>query len=288
MSKLFENSLKILEEKSPKYDLNSKNIGIITAADSNVFLGLQMLYTSIKGKIPFTCFDIGLTKEQIKWCVSNNMQLSDYKEEVTNYKGIKGWQTILKPFYMYMSPYEYTIWVDTDCIIVGDLSKSDLIQNKRAFFTKHWLKSPISNSQELYKLYPADSPDININAGVFAFTNKTNKESDILDRYIWMINEMIDTPYVRQLVSAYDEGALVWAIQKTGKLNLITSDSRYNCFCKVTSFVPDTSKYIINPLYIDLNISPTLFFNSLPYNEQYILHFSSLLNNNTKHWVKWT
>jgi hypothetical protein len=99
----------------------------VTATDSNTFIGVQTLFSSIKNKINFLCYDLGLKEEEIAWCKENNLELK--KIELPGCKHIKKWQTYVKPWLVDDSPFEYTVWIDSDCVVVGDLSKSKFIQN---------------------------------------------------------------------------------------------------------------------------------------------------------------
>ena len=48
---LFEHGLNLLENKSKKWTIADLSIGIVTAADKNVFQGLQALFVSVKNLV---------------------------------------------------------------------------------------------------------------------------------------------------------------------------------------------------------------------------------------------
>ena len=70
---VIDQSLPYLEKICSRYTVTDKDVGVVTAADSKFFTGLQLLYTSLKHKVNFCVFDIGLSDHQIKWCKDNDI-----------------------------------------------------------------------------------------------------------------------------------------------------------------------------------------------------------------------
>jgi hypothetical protein len=168
MFELYNQGLLFLEKNTDKFNIKNDDICIISAGDSNVFGGIQALYLSLKNKCNFICYDIGFTEEQIKWANDNGLILK-YLNIVNKYNKNYRWQTWLKSYYIDQTPYEYVLWIDSDCIVVGDLSISEFIKNKKTFFMKHWIKQPLlkKNTKELYEKYPVKELNIDyLNAGI--------------------------------------------------------------------------------------------------------------------------
>lgn len=282
---LYNFGLKYIEANTPSYKIEDPTIGIVTGTDSNTFTGVQTLFASIKNKVNFICYDIGLTNEQLNWSEKNGMNVVKFD---INIKQIDKWQTYLKPFFIKQSPFEYTLWIDSDCIVSGDLTTSDIIMNKTTFFVEHWIQDKFlrKNHPDLYKLYPVKGESTDINAGVFGINKTVNP--DIIDEWIFLVNSAIEDEEIRRLTVHWDEGCLLWAIRKTNNGKLILEDYRYNC---QTDVVPDpnTTMCYRKPFAeITNEIVPSKFFKQVIDSKVLINHFSTCMENNKKYWTRWT
>lgn len=287
---LYKYGLNFLQKATPKYDLKSSTIGVITATDSNTFIGVQTLFSSIKDKINFLCYDLGLKEEEIAWCKENNLELK--KIELPGCKHIKKWQTYVKPWLVDDSPFEYTVWIDSDCVVVGDLSKSKFIQNKESFFIKHWIQQKYltKNSKFLYLNHPVENPSCNyVNAGVFGINKSLNQ--DILDKWKFLLETGFKDKEFLDLIVNWDEGGLNWALQNKDNFKYIHNDYRYNGYA---SFLIDVSRhnfsiYEQKILTLDKSASPSLFFKHVldKSKDFFILHFSTCMENKKKYWGAW-
>jgi hypothetical protein len=292
MKHILEDNLVVLEKYAPQYNLNCKSLGIITAGDSNVFPGIQILHASIKNKINFLCYDIGFTEKQKEWAMHNNL-LTKSIDIPDGHKNIPKWQTYLKPWFLDDSPFEYTLWIDSDCIVVGDLSLVEYVEKRKTFFSQHWIKQNLlkKNSKELYEKFPVKSSYIPcVNAGVFGI-NKLTHYLLIKDWKTLLIKGITEDRQLLKHIAIYDEGALNWAIQNHCTQEDVKNDYRYNCF----SAFEHSPKYELmtdyqqKVLILDgCNFSPNIFFRKILLNQKaYVLHFSTCLNNKRKYWTQW-
>jgi len=288
----FDSSLGILEKYAPKFDLNVDGLGIITAGDSNVFDGIKVLHSSIKHKINFICYDIGFTEQQKSWAAKNQLTIRPFP--VTDaIKSVDKWQTFLKPWFVENSPFEYTIWIDSDCIVTGDLSTSELIQSRQTFFVQHWINQKFlrRSSNKLYETHPVASLDLPyVNAGVFGINKKTHQS--IIDD--WKM--LIDTSFNRNkqlllYIVNHDEGALNWAIQRNNAGDCIVDDYRYNCY---STFASSHKRELLSSYHQKVfvlegsNSFPQIVFRKILQNpEPFILHYSTRMDNKGKYWTQW-
>lgn len=293
MDKSLLHSLKILERYTPRYNLVDDKIGIVTAGDARVFDGIQILYSSTKNKINFLCYDIGFTKEQLKWAQKNNMRVVSYPID-PKIKQIDKWQTFLKPWIVDDSPFDYTIWIDSDCIVIGDLSSSTFISNKETFFVQHWIHQSMlrRNNEKLYELHPVENTKtIYINAGVFGINKK--KDQQIIDNWKSLIHKGLHADSnILSYLANWDEGALNWSIQKSNANNYVQDSYIHNCY---TDFEWNRDDKLFNTyhqkilLYDGLTTFPNLFFRKLLLTEgPLILHFSTCMDNRKKYWTLWS
>ena len=282
--KLYDYGLTYLQKNSPQYKIKNKDIGIVTATDSNTFIGVQTLFASVKNKINFLCYDIGLAQKELDWATENNMPVKQFKICI---KQIDKWQTYLKPFFIKKSPYKYTLWIDSDCIVTGDLSTLDVIMNKQTFFVQHWIvdKYLAKNQEDLYKKYPVEGISANINAGVFAINKATH--SNILNEWLYLINIVVNNEEIRNLTACWDEGCLNWALKKTNSGNLVLKDYRYNCNTSFNSASPEKRFYESPTVDIGNHLIPSKFFKEVLNSKVFINHFSTCMENDKKYWTKW-
>lgn len=287
---LYKYGLEFLERNSPKYNIQDPNVGIITATDSNTFIGVQTLFKSVKNKINFLCYDLGLKEEELQWCKEEGLQTRII--QTPDCKHIDKWQTYVKPWFVADSPYEYTIWIDSDCIVSGNLAESDFILNKQTFFVKHWIKQKFlnRNHRSLISHHPVTNPECpGINAGVFGINKKIN--SSIIDKWQFILLKAFQNNQILDSIVNWDEGALNWALQSDDNSKFICEDGRYNCF---SSFLidEDTHDFTIYEqpiLALNKSSSSTLFFKHIleKGKDKFILHFSTCMQNKTKYWGAW-
>jgi hypothetical protein len=287
---LYEYGLDFLEKNSPKYLITDPSTGIITATDSNTFIGVQTLFKSVKNKINFLCYDIGLSDDQKEWCAKEGLKTKVIKDP--NCKHLDKWQTYIKPWFVADSPYEYTIWIDSDCIVTGNLAESDFIRNKQSFFIKHWIKQKYlnKNHKSLYTHHPVANKEApGINAGVFGINKRANHT--IIDKWMFILLEAFKNSHILDAIANWDEGALNWALQNDDNYKLIHNDERYNCFSSflIDEDTHDFSVYEQSILSFAKSASSRLFFKHVleKAKDKYILHFSTCMENKIKYWGAW-
>lgn len=287
---LYEYGLEFLEKNSPKYNLLDPSLGIISATDSNTFIGVQTLFKSLKNKINFLCYDLGLSEKEKKWCEKEGLKIQTI--DLPDCKHLNKWQTYVKPWFINNSPYPYTVWIDSDCIVVGDLSSSDFLQNKQTFFIKHWIKQKFlnKNQKSLYSHHPVSHPNTpNVNAGVFAI-NKL-KEQSIIDKWMYILLEAFKNSQILNSIANWDEGALNWVLQGDDNYKFIHNDERYNCFSSflIDADTHDFSIYEQPILNLSKSSSSSLFFRHVlkKGKDKFILHFSTCMENKRKYWGAW-
>lgn len=289
--KVYDFGLNYLEKHAPVYNVQDHDVGIVTATDSNTFIGVKTLFYSIKDKINFVCYDLGMSSDELNWCKENGLHTIKFDIKIPL---IDKWQTFLKPFIIQQSPYNYTLWIDSDCIVTKDLSLSSVIQNRETFFTRHWInpKHVKKNNKKLYELYPVEGESEYINAGVIGF-NKSH-DLDILEQWIHLINIGIYdvTGTIRSYLAMHDEGALTWALRKTNKGYRIINDYRYNLYCEFlrnSHAVDNITDFYDTPIQqLPDYVMPSRFFKKVLESDAFVCHFSTCMINSNKYWLRWT
>jgi len=294
---LYKHGLNYIQQNYPSFNLLDSTIGVVTAGDTNVFGGVQALFLSLKGKINFICIDIGFTEAQKRWAFENGMTLK-YVDIADYHKTIDNWQTWFKPLYIMASPYEYTIWMDSDCLVVGDLSASPIISNKQTFFLKHWLRQKYLHkiSENVYKEFPVQDPNVpTINAGVVGINKKTHKH--LLDSWCDKLNLCLNRPELRPQFVNSDEGILTWTLQKNSCNSLVKDLATHNRFANITDtninlFTVEDDHMEQSYITVKSSSMPSKFFREVLQASQgqgnLVLHFSTALMNRMKYWKTWT
>jgi hypothetical protein len=249
---LRENFTNIFEEAFPlpkKKIKIHKDFGILTACSKNLFIGLQMLLTSIAHyyDVRVLVWDVGMSPEQVKWCHKQPkvcvmpFKHPYYRDHIT-YAG--AW---FKPHYMSSSPFKHTIWIDSDAMVVGDLRELIDWAHPNALFTSDYtqLQESTLNLPSLYSYLPIGKPYFHdilpyINSGVLITHKK--RDAVILEDWRYCVEQACTVREIADSVACWDQGALKWALHKNDLLYLIVPDKKFNYPAKIRHFAyPSTS-----------------------------------------------
>lgn len=252
MQKFLDNIKRIL---TPAKTITANNEGVITLADANYFHGLLNLYYSIQETypVPVICYDIGLSKEQKTWCKNNLLNLTispvpqhqiitkikEYKETTKlKKKGKRQWPLWICPFLIQFSPFEKTLWLDCDLLILRNL---DLlfkkIEDSPVFTPENLAPQVTANKPELYQLLPINKPfqkeNVLINAGVSGWHKARDKK--ILNDYAMVVTEAFENENIKNAISWHDQGALIWAILNNSAESKVEKSWKWNLCVKHTA-----------------------------------------------------
>jgi hypothetical protein len=206
----------------------SEGCGIISASDGNQFQGLQLLTLSLRRLAPFVVFDLGMTAEQQAWCVQQGIQLA--RPHILMPPSVLMWQTWNKPFYLRASPFPSTLWLDTDCLLVGDPRPIFQALAGTGFLcVKHRNPKyaiPWHNSERLYQKLPVRRRlgDLCLNAGVVGVA----RGCPLLQKYAALVEMATLDPELRGWLAYWDEGALRWAVEAADRHDVIFPNPKWN------------------------------------------------------------
>lgn len=205
---------------------------IVTACDEPYFPGFQVLAHGLKGW-PIFVFDLGLSERQRDWCHARGIELAEPPPEVVP-RTIRGWQSWNKPFYLEASPYELSLWLDCDCVVVGSVAPLFEHVENQPLIMRHWDEVYANaNKPELYEKRPVvgrfDSPRL-LNAGVIGIRKGRDLDSAWYTHWCRIICDAARDAELRELISFWDEGALIWALQAAGQTNLATIRPEWDRF----------------------------------------------------------
>ena len=130
--------------------------GILTGSSSEYFRCLKLMALSCKRQnIPLTVLDDGLLDEQLDYLESIGVDIMDGTAGIVAERYVYNPNNPLiiyeKPFKCLRTPYERTVWIDSDAIPLRDtMFFFDFLTKEEAFFTKdYYSRSGCSVSLEL-------------------------------------------------------------------------------------------------------------------------------------------
>lgn len=200
-------------------------IGVITACDSFFFPGFQLLFHSLHG-IPITLFDLGLSAAQRDWCRERAIPVQQIPLVMP--ATVNGWQSWNKPFYLEQTPYERTLWLDSDCVVRGSLLPLFDQLLSKPIILHHWsYHYPTLNDNRLYERLPTKSRFAGrrlVNAGVMGIAKNRDLSASWFREWRGLVAQAAQDADLRNWIVCWDEGALIWALEATASIEDVVSD----------------------------------------------------------------
>lgn len=218
------------------FQAKARSQGIITAADSGFFRDLQFLVHSHlqKDQYPLAVIDLGLDQNQRDWCLDQPgvgvLAMPHIYKPVERIRSRHWWQTWLKPFYIYHVPFDRVVWMDADCVILGDLSEAFELIESQPLLVRDGTDVVTENHPLLYKHLPlpkeARTKGVNLNAGVVGLCKI--RDRTLLNAWSYGVAWAAMNPEKQALSAWADQGMLLWAVHQTGMVNAIQSELDWN------------------------------------------------------------
>jgi hypothetical protein len=183
--------------------------------------------------VPLAVFDAGLTAAQRAWCEGLARVLP--LPELIMPRDERMWQTWNKPRRIRASPFRTTLWLDADCLVVGDLNPLFDRAREGPSGPRH---PPIKggftmfNKEELYRRFPVRRripEEASANAGVLGFGHDAQAER-LLASWEGMVLWAAGDAEVRGLLGWHDQGALHWAVQAHDSPDVIVDQPGWDRF----------------------------------------------------------
>lgn len=228
--------------RSPKFKVQD-GAGIITACDDGFFPLAQVMLLSItlSHEVPIALFDLGLSELNRDWLLTvPNLRILKCSSHVmpTN---INGWQTYNKPFYIQDSPFDKTIWIDCDCVVLDDLNHLvNLLRHNPVMFQCYHVKGGTHNDPQLHALMgtnltPHQSGPPIINAGILGFDKRREFDSLLLADWCEATKRAVGNRDIQRHAKYWDQGLLQWTLESKCVLPIIHDDKRWNCPATIES-----------------------------------------------------
>ena len=214
--------------------------GIVTAISSEWFTEFKMLYQSIQkiADIHISVIGLDLLDEQKQYIEKiQSVKLIEIKEDKLNeFKKLgEHWRPYYKPYYMLQSPYDYTLWIDADAIVLEELDEIFAKINDGIFFTAdYFAPQTCLNDPRLYEEYsapvPSEHENIAINTGVLGY--RFPRDKHIFEKWLKNVDIVNKNPHLKNYIKLYDQGVFIWTMREMGSIGKINVDLKYNCPAK--------------------------------------------------------
>lgn len=253
---------------------------VLAATDELMFIGFQLMLKSLQltNEVDVILVDLGLNQKQRKWAKRHEVTLVSVNK-IPNPVKANGWQTFNKPNYFSLVPSNYrrVLWIDSDCVVRGSLREAFDVIDKRPFLTADSVATSrcsvndaaedLKNHDRLYKYLPVESRWTNppfLNAGVVGFD--LSRDEEILRYWRACVSLVHKKRGHRRNLRLYDQGALVWALEKKGEW-MVTDDLKWN-----------------DSTVVKGQLTPSKFITKTATSNSIILHFAGLKK---KPWSGW-
>jgi len=246
--------------------------GVLTACDSAYFPGVQMLVCSLRGLIPIAVVDLGLDDVQLGWLRARGAQIAAVPAE--NWvagRSVSMWQTWNKPTWCMASPFECTLWLDADTLVVGDLAEVWQLSAVDPLLIAHPDngREQSRNPDVLYDALPVKQRLAHgaVQAGVIGLPAATSRR--LLDRWAWCVSRVFKNTYPHT-TACWDQGALLWAAERLELCDRVLSPAGVNRFVFISDHVR--------------RLGPVVLLDSLPLRaDDVVVH----LADRWKYWSDW-
>jgi hypothetical protein len=206
--------------------------GVVSAADECYFPGVQLLTLSLVGRCPLVVFDLGLGAAQVEWLQKFGVTVvAVVDEDLVCPRSESMWQTWNKPVFLAAAPFERAVWLDADCLVLGDLSPLFAGLSSVPLVFQHvdpHIYQPV-NSVGLYNRFPVGGRRLpcGVQAAVVGFD--WNDSSGLLTEWGRCCARFWE-PGVAELVRCWDQGALLWAVESLGLADVARVAGGWNRF----------------------------------------------------------
>lgn len=216
--------------------------GIITGVDAQFFPAFQWWWEAVKRYgcgLESLVFDFGLTAEQKTWMIRNGVNfapMNPYGFDGPNRKEYIGRWTktelcwLAKPFLLKNSKFDTNLWIDVDALLINSIQPLlDQLAKGPVVCADTFNPEYAKNKKELYTKLPIGGlpTDLVINAGVVGMN--PHRDREVYDWWLHCIYKMMLDEELRPLVSCADQGALLWAIHRSRRYDMVMPDRTFNC-----------------------------------------------------------
>lgn len=220
--------------KGPRSPEESASRGVITSSNEGYFEQLLFLLASLHevGNLATGVFDLGLTSRQREkladWPGVRVLPRPNLPAPQAAMADVQKPEAWLKPVLMTHTPFDETLWIDADCIVLRDLSPIWKRVASGPFIVMDPFQLYIRNKDELYGMLPTPPgclPSLYANTGVFGF--RRDRDWNLLAAWTYAFQAAVDAK-LRALVAFQDQGLFNWALYRLRMGDVIEQEPTWN------------------------------------------------------------
>lgn len=225
-------------------------IGIVTGFTHNIINDFIHFYNSLRNysSIPLYVVPYDFNNSQLEKLENNDMHIINIDTSFYDtFKIDNRWSQWCKPsvikYVRDTNNIDCLLWLDIDIVVTQDLSGLfSYIIDKFLIVEDFFAPMSCLNDKRLYDVFPnPDNDERAVNTGVVGFMFP--RDNCILDAWCDKVKLILDNPSIRDYISLYDQGCLIWALSDMKYNHLISSKIEYN--------YPAVKKlYDMNDLYL--------------------------------------
>jgi hypothetical protein len=226
LTKLLELCLK----RWPRLPVQS-NEGIVTATDDLSFIGFQLLYSSIvvRHACPVAVIDLGMRDEQRAWCnAQKSLMLISPNLSALKFKGEEGWEKWNKPYFIMYSPFQKTLWLDPETMVVNDLTQlfglmddgPVIVNTKEEIDDGDWFFSRMPGDVQVpYSCCYPSTAVLGLDMG---------RDFFLLREWMWVLENVVTDAKLQAASKRFDSAALAWGLAKHDKMDMTMDNPAWN------------------------------------------------------------
>jgi len=196
-----------------------------------MFIGFQLLYCSIaeRHECQVAVIDLGMTLSQRDWCrkQKNLMVIEPRLTHMMKFVHTYNWQKWNKPYYFLLSPFERTLWLDADTMVLFDIDKLFTSLETGPFLCStcrpiqdEWMfqRMPHHVSLPNYACYPSTAV-IGIDC---------QRDFWLVRDWMWAVENISEKVKMNCPGYDYDMRALAWSLGVNNAFNIVSENMAWN------------------------------------------------------------
>lgn len=205
--------------------------GIMSATDDLSFIGFQLLYSSVavRHNCSFAVVDIGMRDDQLAWCKrQKGLMVITPNRSALKFEGEDGWEKWNKPYFIMYSPFQQTLWLDPETIVLDDLTQlfgmledgPVIVNTKEEIDDNDWFFSKMPGDVKVpwSACYPTTA--------VVGFD--ATRDFYLLREWMWVVENIVTDAKLQAASRRLDSAALAWGMAKHEMMDVAIESPAWN------------------------------------------------------------
>lgn len=208
--------LRLCLHRSPRLTVQS-NEGVMSATDEWSFVGFQLLYSSliVRHKCPVCVIDLGMNADQRAWCRNQpGLMLVSPNLCALKFTGEQDWGKWNKPYFLTYSPFQKTLWLDPDTMVIDDLTQMFCLMRDGPVVFK--TDEEIDPNDWFFARMPGG---VGVPPNAFYPTTSVlgldmHRDFYLVSEWMWVVENVVTNSKLEASAKRFDSAALAWGLAK--------------------------------------------------------------------------